>query len=137
MGWKRHACRFLVGKYEGKRPLWRHRCGWEDNAKIGLWEIRWGNEDWIHLDQDRDQWWAFVNTVLNVSLRTAYSNQNAELFGICCIFVCCLFENCLLYLLVSEAKIRNLFGNFTFVCVVYLKIDVLGAIYYTRPTLTL
>jgi hypothetical protein len=21
MGWKRHACRFLVGKYEGKRPL--------------------------------------------------------------------------------------------------------------------
>jgi hypothetical protein len=23
------------------------------------------NVDWIHLDQNRDRWWALVNTVLN------------------------------------------------------------------------
>lgn len=40
-------------------------------------------------------------------------------------FLYCLFKNCLLYLLVS-AKIMNLFGNFTFVCIVYFKMDLLS-----------
>jgi hypothetical protein len=31
---KRNAYRILVGKLEGKRPLGRHRCRWEDNIKI-------------------------------------------------------------------------------------------------------
>jgi hypothetical protein len=32
-GEKRNACRILVGKPGGKRPLGRQRCRWEDNIK--------------------------------------------------------------------------------------------------------
>jgi hypothetical protein len=31
MGEKRSAYRVFVGKYEGKKPLGRPRCRWEDN----------------------------------------------------------------------------------------------------------
>jgi hypothetical protein len=50
-----NAYRILLGKPEGKRPLGRHRCMWEDNIKIDLREIGWGGMDWIDLAQDRDQ----------------------------------------------------------------------------------
>jgi hypothetical protein len=39
MGAKRKACRILVGKPEGKRPLGRPRCRWVVNIKIDLREI--------------------------------------------------------------------------------------------------
>jgi hypothetical protein len=39
MGEKRNACRILVGKPEGKRPLGRPRRRWVDNIKIDLREI--------------------------------------------------------------------------------------------------
>ena len=42
----------LVGSYEGKRPLGRHRRRWEDNIKIDLLEMGWGCMDWIDLAQD-------------------------------------------------------------------------------------
>jgi hypothetical protein len=29
-------------------------------------EIRYGDVNWIHLAQDRDQWWVLVNTVMNL-----------------------------------------------------------------------
>jgi len=29
-------------------------------------EKDWENVDWMHLAQGRDQWWAVVNTVLNL-----------------------------------------------------------------------
>jgi hypothetical protein len=32
---------------------------------MNLREIGWEDVDWIHLDQDRDHWWALVNTVIN------------------------------------------------------------------------
>jgi hypothetical protein len=66
MGEKRNAYRILVGKPERKRPLGRPRSRWEDNIKIDLREIRWGGMDWIDLAQDRDQWKALVNTVMNL-----------------------------------------------------------------------
>jgi hypothetical protein len=65
MGEKRAAYRILVGKPEGKRPLGRTR-RWEDSIKMDLREIGWGGMDWIDLVQDRDQWKAIVNTVMNL-----------------------------------------------------------------------
>jgi len=39
MGEMRNAYRVLDGKPEGKRPLGRSRCRWEDNIRIDLREI--------------------------------------------------------------------------------------------------
>jgi hypothetical protein len=65
-GEKRTAYRILVGKSEGKRPLGRPRRRWADNIKMGLREIGWSGMDWIDLAQDRDQWRALVNMVMNL-----------------------------------------------------------------------
>jgi hypothetical protein len=66
MGEKRNACRLLVGKPEGKRPLGRPRHRWLDNIKMDLLEIGWGGVDWIGLPQDRNKWRAVVNAVMNL-----------------------------------------------------------------------
>jgi hypothetical protein len=50
MGEKRNACRILVGKPEGLRPLERPRHRWLGNIKMDF----------------RDQWRALVNTVMNL-----------------------------------------------------------------------
>jgi hypothetical protein len=39
-----------------------------DNFKIDLREIGWDGVDWIDLAQDRDQWWALVDAVMNLRL---------------------------------------------------------------------
>jgi hypothetical protein len=66
MGEVRDAYNILVGKPEGRRPLGRRRCRWKDNIKMDLREIVFGDVDWIRLAQDRDQWRALVNTVMNL-----------------------------------------------------------------------
>jgi hypothetical protein len=33
-----------------------------------LREIGWDDMDWIYLAQNRDQWWALVNTVMNLQV---------------------------------------------------------------------
>jgi hypothetical protein len=38
----------------------------EDNIKMDLREIGFGDVNWIHLAQDRDTWWALVNTMMNL-----------------------------------------------------------------------
>jgi hypothetical protein len=65
MGEKRNAYRTLV---ESQKE--RHH--WEDQD-LGGWtilkwilEIGWDGVDWMDLAQDRDQWRALVNTVLNL-----------------------------------------------------------------------
>jgi hypothetical protein len=59
--------RGMVGKPEGKRPLLgRPRRRWEDNIRMDLREIGWGDMDWIDLAQDRDHWRTHVNTVMNL-----------------------------------------------------------------------
>jgi hypothetical protein len=55
-----------VGKPEGKRPLGSSRCRWEDNIRMDLREVGWGGMNWIDLAQDRDQWKALVNMVMNL-----------------------------------------------------------------------
>jgi hypothetical protein len=37
-----------------------------DNVKMDLTQIEWGGMDWIDLAEDRDQWRALVNTVMNL-----------------------------------------------------------------------
>jgi hypothetical protein len=37
-----------------------------DNIKIDLRELGWDGVDWIDMAQDRDQWRALVNAVLNL-----------------------------------------------------------------------
>jgi hypothetical protein len=66
MGQKRNAYRLLVGKPEGKGPLGRPRRRSVDNIRKDIGEVRWSDEDWIGLAQDRDRWRALVNSVLNL-----------------------------------------------------------------------
>jgi hypothetical protein len=49
MGEVRGAYNILVGRPEGMRPPGRPRRRWEDNNKMGLREIGFGDVDWIHL----------------------------------------------------------------------------------------
>jgi hypothetical protein len=63
---KRNTYRILVGKPQGKIPLGRQRRRWVDNIKIDLRETGGDGIDWIDLAQDRNQWRAFVNTVMNL-----------------------------------------------------------------------
>jgi hypothetical protein len=58
--------RVLVGNPEGKRPLGRPRRSWVDNIKMDLRETGFDSMDWIDLAQDRDQWRARVNAVMNL-----------------------------------------------------------------------
>ena len=64
-GGRRGIYRVMVGKLEGKIPLWRPRHRWEHNIKMDLQEVGCGGMDWIELAQDRDRWRALVNTVMN------------------------------------------------------------------------
>ena len=66
MGETRGVFRVLVGKREGKRPLGRPRCRWENNIRMDLHEVGCGGMDWIDLAQDRDRWRALVSTVMNL-----------------------------------------------------------------------
>jgi hypothetical protein len=51
----RGAYNILVGKPGGRRPLGRPRRRWEDNIKMDLAEIGFGDVDWIYWAQDRDR----------------------------------------------------------------------------------
>jgi hypothetical protein len=55
--------RVLVRNPEGKSPLGRPRCRWEDNIKMDLQEAGGDCGDWMELAQDRDRWRTLVGTV--------------------------------------------------------------------------
>jgi hypothetical protein len=73
MGEGRGVYRVLVGRSEGKKPLGRPRCRWDDNIKIDIREIRIGGANWIWLAQNWVQWRPFVNTVMK--LRVPYESR--------------------------------------------------------------
>jgi hypothetical protein len=58
----------VVGKPERKRLLGRPRHRWECNMKINLRETGCEGVDCIHLTEDRDQWQALVNLVMNLQV---------------------------------------------------------------------
>jgi hypothetical protein len=62
----RGVYRGLIGRPEGKIPLGRPRRRWEDNIKMDLRETGIDGANWVQLAQDRIQWRAFVNTVINL-----------------------------------------------------------------------
>jgi hypothetical protein len=66
MGEGRGVYRVLVVKPEGKRPLGRPRRRREDNTRLDLREIGIDGANRIRLAQDRVEWRAFVNTVMNL-----------------------------------------------------------------------
>ena len=66
MGEERGVYRVLVGKPEGKRPLWRSRRRWVDNIRIDLQDLGFEYRDWIGLAQDRDSWRTLVSAVMNL-----------------------------------------------------------------------
>jgi hypothetical protein len=59
LGWK-------TWRVETTRKIYAYR--WEDNIRLDLKEIGREDVDWIHLDQDRDQWRDVVNTVMNLRI---------------------------------------------------------------------
>jgi hypothetical protein len=75
MTWTEHVARLgemrieykiLAGKPEGKRPIGTSRHTWGNNVRMNLREMGWENVDWTQLAQDGYQWWALVNTVMNL-----------------------------------------------------------------------
>jgi hypothetical protein len=58
-----------VAKPEGKRPRGRPKSRWFDNIKIDLRDKGWDGMEWIRLAQDRDQWRALVNKVMNLRVQ--------------------------------------------------------------------
>jgi hypothetical protein len=65
MGGKRSVCR-VWWKTRRNETTRRHRHRWKDNTKMDLREIGCWVLDWIFLAQDKDQWRALVNTVMNL-----------------------------------------------------------------------
>jgi hypothetical protein len=49
-----------------EQTLGRPRRMWVDNIQMDLREIGWDGIDWIEPAQDRDQWKALVNTMMNL-----------------------------------------------------------------------
>jgi hypothetical protein len=69
MGEMSDSYKILVVNVEGKRPLGRPRRRWEVINSMTLGKMLWEGVDWIHLSQDRDQWRALVNTVMNIRVQ--------------------------------------------------------------------
>ena len=56
----------LPGIPEGKRPLRRVRCRWEDIIKMDLKEVSYDARNWMDLAQDQDQWRTYVREIMNL-----------------------------------------------------------------------
>jgi hypothetical protein len=64
----RGVYRVLVGRRKRRRQRGRTRRRWEDNIKMDLGALGINGANWILLGEDRFQWRAFVNTVMNLQV---------------------------------------------------------------------
>jgi hypothetical protein len=55
-----------VEKPEGKGPLERPRCRWEDYIKMDLQEVGCWGMDWIEMAKDRERWRVLVTAGMNL-----------------------------------------------------------------------
>jgi hypothetical protein len=60
-GEKKAEYRILVDKSQSRRPR-----RWTGNIKMSLREIGWVGVDWTRFTQDRDQWRALADTMMNL-----------------------------------------------------------------------
>jgi hypothetical protein len=58
-----------VGKAERRRPLGITSRTWEDNITMDIREIGWEVVDWLRVAQDRDQWRALIDMVMNLLVK--------------------------------------------------------------------
>jgi hypothetical protein len=65
---KERCIQGLVGKPKGRRPLGRPRCRWEDNIKMDLQKVGWGDTSWNDVVQNRDKRQALVNAIINLQV---------------------------------------------------------------------
>jgi hypothetical protein len=63
---RREIRKIFAKKPERKRPPGRSSLRWMDNIKMDLRKIDWRGVDWINLAHDKYQWWAVVNTIINI-----------------------------------------------------------------------
>jgi hypothetical protein len=61
----KNSYKISVGKRGSKRSLEIPKRRWGDNIKMDLIQVRCEDENWIHMAQNRDQWQALLNTVMN------------------------------------------------------------------------
>jgi len=66
IGEMRNSYSILVRKSEAKRHSGELAVDWRIILEWILGKIGWEVVDWMHLTQDRDQWRAVVNTVMNI-----------------------------------------------------------------------
>jgi len=66
MGEKINAYRDLVRWPEGRRPLGRPSCRWDDDIKMDLKAVACDGGEWIHMIQGKDKWWTVVKTVMKL-----------------------------------------------------------------------
>jgi hypothetical protein len=59
MKWAGHVAR--MGRRGMHMGYW-----WEESIRMDLGEMGWGGMDWMDLAQNRDQWRALVNMVMNL-----------------------------------------------------------------------
>jgi hypothetical protein len=67
MRWVRHVAH-MAGRPEGKRPLGRPRHRGKGNINMDLRAKGIDGANWIWLAQERVQWQAFVNMVMNLQV---------------------------------------------------------------------
>ena len=66
MGDRRYVYSLLVGRPGGMKPLGRSWHRWEDNGKMDLQVVEWGDMDWTNQVQDEARWLALAYVVMNM-----------------------------------------------------------------------